>query len=199
MKWFGLFVSAALLANAAYIPAKAQLAQVLLDRAWASTLSGEPAKPWPWADTHPVGKLTVAGESHVVLLGSHGEAMAFAPGLMEGLDQPVISAHRDTHFRSLKDTEVGDLLEWETVGGSVTYRIAAMEVVATPRASIPEGALVLTTCWPLDGLTRGTERLVVTAFPVGAAEVGVEEVEEGGPVLLNDAVRAGARPHRDVG
>ena len=194
----GLLLSLALLANALYIPLKAHLAQLLLHRAWAETQAGSPTKPWPWADTHPVGKLTVGGESHIVLLGSHGEAMAFAPGLMEGIEQPIISAHRDTHFRALEEAEIGDTLTWQTASATRTYRIAAMEVVATPRASVPEGALVLTTCWPFDALTRGPERLVVTAFPV-VGEVGVEEGEEGGPVLLHDAVRAGPLPDRDVG
>jgi sortase A len=62
----GLTVGALLLAVAsaihlgqgAYIYAKAQLAQVLLERAWQRALAGEAApKPWPWADTWPVARL----------------------------------------------------------------------------------------------------------------------------------------------
>ena len=44
----------ALLGQGVYIRAKAMLAQVLLERAWAETLAtGKPVKAWSWADTHP--------------------------------------------------------------------------------------------------------------------------------------------------
>ena len=47
-----------LAAQAAWIPAKAALAQVLLERAFARTLTeGRSARPWPWADTEPVARL----------------------------------------------------------------------------------------------------------------------------------------------
>ena len=37
-----------------YIHAKAMLAQVLLERAFAETITtGRAVKPWPWADTWP--------------------------------------------------------------------------------------------------------------------------------------------------
>ena len=50
------------LGHGAWIHAKAQLAQYLLQRAWERTLRGEPAaKPWPWADTWPVARLRGAG------------------------------------------------------------------------------------------------------------------------------------------
>ena len=173
------------LAHGLYIPAKAALAQHLLERAWAEVEAGKPdAKPWPWADTSPVGEITLGGKTHIVLRGSAGEAMAFAPALMEGVDQPIISAHRDTHFRSLGDVEVGDIVLWRTLEGETVYRIAALDVVEHPKARVVEGALILTTCWPLDGLTRGPERLVVTAL-----EVGVEKEQESGPIFLHDAVR----------
>ena len=49
------------LGQAAYIAAKAELAQVLIGKAWQRTLAGEQAvKPWPWADTWPVARLIMA-------------------------------------------------------------------------------------------------------------------------------------------
>ena len=52
--------AAAFLLDALWIPAKAELAQHLLERSWLRTLAGEPnAKPWPWADTRAVGILEV--------------------------------------------------------------------------------------------------------------------------------------------
>ena len=50
------------LGQGTYIQAKAWLAQVLIKQAWARTLEGEAqAKPWPWADTWPVARITVPG------------------------------------------------------------------------------------------------------------------------------------------
>ena len=43
-----------------YIPAKALVAQVMLNDAWRRTIGGVTrAKPWPWADTWPVARLRV--------------------------------------------------------------------------------------------------------------------------------------------
>jgi sortase A len=47
--------------SGAWIYMKAQLAQVLLQRAWAGTLAGQRhVKPWPWADTWPIARLVVS-------------------------------------------------------------------------------------------------------------------------------------------
>ena len=52
-----------------WIYAKARLAQVLLQRAWSQTLAGHmQVKPWPWADTWPVGRLRVPSEEIDVIV-----------------------------------------------------------------------------------------------------------------------------------
>ena len=69
-----------------WIHAKAIVAQVLLERAFAQTLAtGQDAKPWPWADTWPVARIEVPrlGKSAIVLHGSSGQALAFGPGQLE--------------------------------------------------------------------------------------------------------------------
>ncbi|HWN39143.1 MAG TPA: hypothetical protein VNP02_11640, partial [Gammaproteobacteria bacterium] len=53
-------LAVALLAAGFWLPAKAELAQHLLNRAWQRTADGDAmARPWPWADTHPVARLTL--------------------------------------------------------------------------------------------------------------------------------------------
>ena len=103
-----------------YIHAKAMLAQVLLQRAFAETIAtGRAVKPWPWADTWPEARITVKriGASAIVLAGSSGQALAFGPGHVERTADAgergvaVYAAHRDTHFRFLKDVAVGDEIE----------------------------------------------------------------------------------------
>lgn len=101
----------ALIGQALYIPVKAEVAQVLLTRAFEqSVASGNPVKPWSWADTAPIARVTAPrlGVSEVVLSGGSGEAMAFGPTAI--LDDPsrrvtVLAAHRDTHFEFVRDFE----------------------------------------------------------------------------------------------
>src|SRR5258708_22283979 len=66
-----------------YIHAKALVAQVLLQRAFAETIAGgHPVKPWSWADTWPVARIEVRRlhASAIVLAGSSGQALALRPG-----------------------------------------------------------------------------------------------------------------------
>jgi sortase A len=109
-----LAAGAAFLGRGIWIFAKAQVAQVLLAGAWETTRGGGHAvKPWPWADTWPVARLTVPrlGVEEIVLAGGHGEAMAFGPGHLGASSAPgsagnvVLAGHRDTHFRFLRDLE----------------------------------------------------------------------------------------------
>lgn len=165
----------ALLAQGLWIPAKAQLAQLLLERAFtASVASGKPAKPWPWADTAPVAKIAAPrlGVSDIVLSGGSGEAMAFGPTevLAHG-PVKVLAAHRDTHFAFIKDLRVGDLLTLQQVDGSMArYRITGFQTVrwdefaypAAPRRSL----LALTTCYPFGATVHGPLRRVAWAQKV---------------------------------
>src|SRR5262249_59714454 len=62
-----------LIAQGVYVHAKAMLAQILLERAFAQAMAtGTPVKPWSWADTWPVARLAVPrlGKSAIVLAGA---------------------------------------------------------------------------------------------------------------------------------
>lgn len=166
-----------LLAQAAWIPAKAALAQVLLERAFARTLAeGVPARPWPWADTGPVARIGFPrlGERYVVLAGSSGQALAFGPGHVEGTPEAgepgiaVYAAHRDTQFRSVGRLAIGDPIAVERRDGRrLHFRITGRRVVRWDASGLdpqaPGRRLVLATCWPLDAVTPGPERLLVEA------------------------------------
>src|SRR5258708_9645369 len=65
-----------------YIHAKALVAQVLLQRAFAETIAGgHPVKPWSWADTWPVARIEVRRlhASAILLAGSSRPAPALPP------------------------------------------------------------------------------------------------------------------------
>lgn len=165
-----------LLAGGLWMPAKAALAQVLLRQAWSQS-DGEPIRPWPWARTCPVARLTVPslGIDRIVLEGDQGAALAFAPGHVEGTAAAgedgniVLAGHRDTVFRFLGKLELGDELKLESAdGGNRTYVITDTAVVHEDDTTVldptDEPTLTLVTCYPLDGTRPGGPlRYVVVA------------------------------------
>ncbi len=166
-----------LFGQGAYIHAKALLAQVLLERAFTETIAtGHDTKPWSWADTWPVARIEVKriGASAIVLSGSSGQALAFGPGHLESTVDAgergvaVYSAHRDTHFRFLKDVRVGDEITVTRRDGRMfRYRADTHSVVRFDEFVIDPLAvdyeLVLSTCWPFDAVTPGPDRYVLHA------------------------------------
>jgi len=166
------------LGHGAYIPAKAWLAQELMQRAWTRTGLGEDrATPWPWADTWPVARLTArAGEIDlIVLAGGSGRTLAFGPGHLSASAMPgevgntVIAGHRDTHFRFLEDLRAGELLNVESNKGvRHLYQVVATEIVDSRKGSLlldtDTAILSLVTCYPFHTReTGGPLRYVVTA------------------------------------
>ena len=165
--------------HGAWIHAKAQLAQYLLQRAWTRTLEGErDARPWPWADTWPVARLRVPahGVDLIVLDGVSGRTLAFAPGHASGSPMPgemgtsVISGHRDTHFRFLAALKPEDEIVVEVPGRpAARFSVVETAVVDSRLAVIRSAgrpALALLTCYPFDALRAGGPlRWVVTARP----------------------------------
>jgi sortase A len=157
------------LAHGAWIPAKARLAQVLLDHAWHETQDTQaPVKPWPWADTWPMARLSVPAhkKSMVVLAGANGAALAFGPGHLTtsappgALDNSVIAGHRDTHFAFLKVLKPGDALQLQALDGVVHhYTVTDTQVVheTDTRVLQPSRSAMLTliTCYPFDAVVPG--------------------------------------------
>lgn len=167
----------AFLGEGLWIKAKAQLAQILLDRAFVQSIAiGRPVKPWSWADTWPIARISVPRlkASSIVLAGSSGQALAFGPGHLDQTPQAgergtaVFAAHRDTHFRFLGDLKIGDEIRITRDDGiTFTYGMTDSEIVLWDRSNIDAGAsgynLALATCWPLDGTLSGPLRYVVHA------------------------------------
>jgi sortase A len=175
------FAGLVLFSQGAYIHAKALLAQVLLERAFTETIAtGRETKPWSWADTWPVARIEVKRlhASAIVLAGSSGQALAFGPGHVELTPDAgergtaVYSAHRDTHFRFLRDVVVGDEIDVTRSDGRMfRYLADASSVVRFDASGISplsdDYELVLSTCWPFDALTPGPDRYLLHATMIG--------------------------------
>jgi sortase A len=168
---------AAEVARGLYVPAKAAVAQVLLERAFDAGLADHAAhRPWPWADTAPVARLSVErlGMTRIVLDGGSGQALAFGPTLLPGGATPgrpgtaVIAAHRDTHFSFLRDVHKGDVVTLQMREGQLRrYRVTGTSIVRWDRYAAPEDTmgerLDLATCYPFDAIRRGPWRYIVHA------------------------------------
>ena len=173
-----------LFGDGAYIHAKAWLAQVLLERAFERSIAtGQTVKPWSWADTWPVARIEVKriGASAIALEGISGQALAFGPGhIPQTADAgkpgvAVYAAHRDTHFRFLRNVSVGDVIEiTRRDGKQVRYRTDYSAVVRADAPGIDPATqhveLVLSTCWPFDAITPGPDRYILHASSIEAGE-----------------------------
>ncbi|MDO6748194.1 class GN sortase [Gilvimarinus sp. 1_MG-2023] len=169
------------------IEAKAHLAQILIERAWQQKLEAPDVavRPWPWADSEPAGRLQwLDGEGRVrkdlfVLSGTHGEALAFGPGLMAGVvaGARVVGGHRDTHFAFLRDLRDGDQLRWQSESGRWQHYVISKRSIADARNNHlwidpSANAIWLVTCYPFEALQAGGPlRYVVRADPLPAYPV----------------------------
>jgi len=162
-------IGAVQLGSGLYIHAKAWLAQALIAKSWASTLDGaREVRPWPWADTWPAARLkvpSVAADLYV-LADASGRSLAFGPGFLSGSAQPgmngntIIAAHRDTHFRFLRDVAIGAAVELQTPDGRLhRYRVVDAQImdVRFDRLAVETDrpTLSLVTCYPFDAVVPG--------------------------------------------
>ncbi len=175
---------ASLTARALYMHAKAELAGVLIRRAWEQSLqSGESHAPWPWADTHPIARLRIPrlGYDEIVLEGATPRTLAFGPArLFSGArlgesGNLVLAGHRTSWFRPLETVAPGDSVEVEwfdpRVGGlhQRTYMVDAIRVVDPQDVALLEptsdNVLTLITCYPFGYGPRSPQRFIVRATP----------------------------------
>jgi sortase A len=182
-----LVLGGLLLGEQAWLAAKAELAERLIDGAFAEHLiDGKPHRPWSWADTYPVARLAVPRlrVQRTVLTGASGSSLAFGPGHVDGSATPngrgncVLAGHRDSWFAFLERLRVGDELVVETFDGARRYRVSGIGIHSMWDAEVAgptdDDRLTLVTCYPFGSLAGGTRRYVVTCRPV-ALGAGREE------------------------
>lgn len=170
-----LLVCASLLPaiDASYMLIKASVAQRLIDHSWRQAGT----RPWPWADTMPVARLSIdkLKLDTIVLSGASGASLAFGPGMVNGSSSPgengvtMIAAHRDTHFKSLAQIQIGHIIKLEDQNRQQhQYVVNHIDIADSRTDSLTSDAdlpiLVLVTCYPFDALIPGGPlRFVVEA------------------------------------
>ena len=181
-----LIAGGCLTSRAVYLHAKAELAGVLIRRAWQNgAKNGELLPPWPWADTHPVARLRIPrlGYDEIVLDAATPRTLAFGPArLLSGaaLGQPgnlVLAGHRTSWFRPIEAIAAGDSIElqwFDARRGRLlerTYTVTAIRVVLPQEVSLlaptSDDALTLITCYPFGRSPHSPQRFVVRASPAG--------------------------------
>jgi sortase A len=145
---------------------------------WTRTEDSERAQPpWPWADTHPVARLSAKGGDIelIVLEGGSGRTLAFGPGHLSISVLPgergnsIIAGHRDTHFLFLQHMKRGETIQVELPDGRRhLYQVTEIDVVDSRRGSLvldtDTPTLSLVTCYPFNALDAGGPmRYVVSA------------------------------------
>jgi len=179
-----LIAGACLSGRALYMHAKAELAGILIRRAWEQSIeSGKPHAPWAWADTHPVARLRIPRLHYdeIVLEGATPRTLAFGPArLMSGAGMGeagnlVLAGHRTSWFRSLEEIAAGDEIqvEWFDARGGLhqrSYTVSSISVTGPQNvhllAPTAEDSLTLITCYPFGNSPRSPQRFVVRAAPV---------------------------------
>jgi sortase A len=183
-----LIAGACLTGRALYMHTKAELAGLLIRRAWVQSLrSGKSQPPWPWADTYPVARLRIPRLDYdeIVLEGATPRTLAFGPARLQsgaGLGEPgnlTLAGHRTSWFRPLEGIAPGDTIqiEWFDARGhrlrERAYTVTAIRIVdpqdVTLLAPTPDDALTLVTCYPFGRSPSSPQRFVVRASPVGAS------------------------------
>jgi len=136
-------------------------------------------------DGVPVALLSIArlDVEVPVFVGTDQRTLNRGAGIVEGTALPdgagntVISAHRDSFFRPLKDIEVGDVIELRALEGVQQFQVGAIFITDPLDVSVLEPAdgrtLTLITCFPFHYVGFAPDRLIVRAHPRSVRNEGL--------------------------
>ena len=179
-----LIIGSSLCLHASWLPIKGWLSEQLISYSWhQATLSQQKIKPWPWADTYPIAKISFErlNKKVVVLNGGDPTTLAFSAGAIAPFNQAsgtqpfVVAGHRDSHFSFLNEVLMNDIISLaDKYGQNQLYQVEAIDIVDASTGKLPmlaeDSPLVLITCYPFEALGSGSgsgtdknERYVITA------------------------------------
>lgn len=82
-----------------------------------------------------------------------------------------VAAHRDTHFRGLRNVRHGDVIRLETLSGTYLYEVDSLKIVWPKNVEVldptPEPRLTLITCYPFSYVGHAPKRFIVQGKQVG--------------------------------
>jgi sortase A len=176
----GLFLTAAILLGYwAYVEVGSHLTRRNVLQALAAPLE-EPAGSLREivAQTGYVGRIEIprTGLDTVVLADADDRSLDLGAGHLSKTalpDEPgnvVLAGHRDTHFRELRDIQLGDAIRVTTPLGAFDYQVAETMTVWPEQvevlADVGEPVLTLVTCYPFEYVGSAPKRFIVRASRV---------------------------------
>lgn len=125
---------------------------------------------WLLIPSAQIDAIVLAGSSPQVLDKGPGHVPGTElPGRRSGLNNCVITAHRDSYFRNLNRVRKGERIELTTPDGLQSYRVVSREVVKADSVGVlaptAKPRLTLITCYPFNFVGHAPNRLVVVAEP----------------------------------
>ncbi|MEO7649313.1 MAG: class D sortase [Bryobacteraceae bacterium] len=130
----------------------------------------------PAAPFHPgptMALLTIENRDLYVVEGAGKSELRKSPGHLVGTALPgdrgncVIAGHRDTHFRILKNVEVGETISLATKGRRFRYRVTGTRIVhptdTTSLDPTETASLTLVTCYPFYYVGPAPKRYIIRA------------------------------------
>jgi sortase A len=144
------------------------------------------------SDTGLVGRLEMSrlGLSAIVSEGTDGRTLRRAVGHLPGTAFPgesgnvVLAAHRDRHFRPLRNARAGDFVLLTTPDGTFQYRVEYAAVVEPEDtehiAEVDAPVLTLVTCYPFHYVGDAPQRFVVRAALVTDTTFASATARKGG-------------------
>jgi sortase A len=162
------------LGYAAYVVADAKAYQAIEQRQFERARADRGAAAAP-ADGDAIGKIRIPrlgleavfaeGDSAAILQRAVGHLADTAlPGEVGNV---VLAGHRDTFFRPLKGTRIGDAITVRTRDGDFAYVVESTAVVPPSDVQVlqPTGGRTLTliTCYPFGYLGASPDRFIVRA------------------------------------
>jgi sortase A len=89
-----------------------------------------------------------------------------------------LAAHRDGFFRGLKDVQVGDAMDVESLDGTMHYRITELVIVEPTDVHVlaptDTATLTLVTCYPFYFIGEAPQRYIVKGVAVSATASNVQ-------------------------
>jgi sortase A len=175
---FYFFLAAGILAlgYASYVVADARAYQAIQQSKFETASPSE--EPHPAIEGNAIGEVKIArlGLSVVFVQGDSPRILGRAVGHISKTALPgergnvVLTAHRDSFFRPLRNIRQGDAITIETLGGEYKYQVDWTDVVSHSDVRVlepsSENTLTLVTCFPFYYVGPAPKRFIVRAHQI---------------------------------
>jgi sortase A len=174
-----VFLSCGVLALAycGYVVAAAHFYQAIQKSRFESVRTVEAHHPALEGNAIGVMKIARLGMDAIFVQGDSPKILRHAVGHIAETALPgepgnvVLTAHRDSFFRPLRDIRQGDMIELKTLDGEFAYRVDWTKAVSPSDIEVlqssHENTLTLVTCFPFYYVGPAPKRFIVRAHQIG--------------------------------